>query len=157
MIGEPRWLSDEEQKLWRMILATGRKIDRSLEDVLTASAGLSMPEYGVLVALSEAEDHSLRMKELCAALDWDRSRMSHQITRMERRGFLTKQRSQADARGVVVTLTEEGTQRLEKAVPDHVESVRQLVFDHLDRDNFEPLRRFMEGILDAESPLDSSS
>lgn len=156
MTGEPRWLSDEEQKLWRMILATGRKIDRRLEDVLTASAGLSMPEYGVLVALSEAEDHSLRMKELCTALDWDRSRMSHQITRMERRGFLTKQRSQADARGVVVTLTAEGTQRLEKAVPDHVESVRQLVFDHLDRDDIEPLRRFMEGILDAENPLGTS-
>ncbi|MBG6121339.1 MarR family winged helix-turn-helix transcriptional regulator [Corynebacterium aquatimens] len=149
-----RWLNDEEQQLWRLMLATGRRIDRCLEDTLMHSGGLSSSEFAVLIALSEAEDHRMRMRDLCIELDWDRSRMSHQITRMDKRGLLNKHKSEEDARGVVVVLTDEGMARLEAAVPDHVEVVRRLIFDHMKKGEVAPLKRFMEGLMSASDELD---
>ena len=147
MATEARWLNDEEQALWRLILAGMRKIDRVMDDTLQGGSDLSSSEFAVLVTLSEADDHSLRLRALCGSLDWDRSRTSHQITRMERRGLVTKRRSEGDARGVEVSLTEEGTRRLESAAPDHVESVRRIVFDHMTPEQREPLRQFWQGVL----------
>ncbi len=123
---------------------------RVVEDSLLASSGLSSPEYAALVVLSEAEGQQLRLRDLCSALGWDRSRTSHQVTRMERRDLVTKEKSPGDGRGVLVRLTENGMQRLERAVPDHVETVRRAVFDHLDPEDMPAIRRFFEGILSAE-------
>src|SRR5699024_279970 len=76
---------------------------------------------------------------------------SHQVTRMERRGLLTKCKSVGDARGVMVQLTEEGSRRLAASAPDHVESVRRLVFDHLKPEDIPSLQRFLQGILDVDN------
>ena len=142
-----RWLDEEEQSLWRTILQANRKINRVLDETLLSASGLSTAEYGVLVVLSEAPDQRLRLCALCDELVWDRSRTSHQITRMEKRGLLRKERFSGDGRGVSVVLTDEGMQRLQKAVPDHVESVRRLIFDHLHTDDIPSIRNFMEAIL----------
>lgn len=148
MATEARWLNDDDQAFWRLMLAATRKIDRVLDETLLAGSDLSTSEFSVLVSLSEAPDQALRLRDLCTGLDWDRSRTSHQITRMERRGLVTKRRSEGDARGVEVSLTEEGTRRLESAAPDHVESVRRIVFDHMTPEQREPLRQFWQGVLD---------
>ena len=108
---------------------------------------LSISEFSVLVALSEADYQQLRLRELCSELEWDRSRTSHQITRMERRGLVEKAKSAGDARGVVVRITEEGLQRLEAAVPGHVEAVRRLVFDHMHQEDVASLTRFFQGVM----------
>ena len=129
------------------MLATNRKVDRVMDETLQLGSELSTSEYSVLVSLSESEDRALRLRDLCAGLDWDRSRTSHQITRMERRGLVTKRKSEGDARGVIVTITEEGQKRLDSAAPDHVESIRRIIFDHLDPADAPALRRFMEGVL----------
>lgn len=147
MTTQPRWLSDDEQAFWRLLLASRVKLMRVVENSLLDSSELSSPEYAVLVALSEADDQQLRLRELCVELGWDRSRTSHQITRMEKRDLVTKEKSPGDGRGVMVRLTETGTQRLERAVPDHVETVRRAVFDHLDPADMPAVRRFLEGIL----------
>lgn len=147
MATEARWLNDDEQSLWRLILASMRKIERGMDDTLQVGSDLSSSEFSVLVSLSEAEEQSLRLRDLCAQLEWDRSRTSHQITRMERRGLVSKHKSEGDARGVIVTLTGEGQRRLEQAAPEHVESVRRLVFDHLDPKMVPVLREFMENIV----------
>lgn len=147
MTTQPRWLSDDEQAFWRLLLASRVKLMRVVENSLLDSSELSSPEYAVLVALSEADDQQLRLRELCHELGWDRSRTSHQITRMEKRDLVTKEKSPGDGRGVMVRLTETGTQRLERAVPDHVETVRRAVFDHLDPADMPAVRRFLEGIL----------
>ena len=68
---------------------------------------------------------------------------------MEKRGLVSKQKSPGDARGVLVALTEDGLQRLEAAAPGHVESVRRLVFDHLDDADIPALTRFFQGVLGA--------
>lgn len=148
-MAEPRWLTEDEQSFWRLFLAADTSLTRSIEDSLLESSDLSSPEYAVLVVLSEAEEESLRLRDLCAELGWDRSRISHQIARMQRRGLVTKEKCTMDGRGVIVRLTETGTQRLERAVPDHVETVRRVVFDHLDPADLPAIRRFFEGILAA--------
>lgn len=143
----PRWLNDEEQQLWRLMLATSRKVSRAIDDTLQAGSHLSSSEFSVLVTLSEAQDCQMRLRDLCCQLDWDRSRTSHQVTRMERRGLITKEKSPGDARGVLVKLTQDGMNRLEASAPEHVESVRRLVFDHLRREDIPALTRFCEGVL----------
>lgn len=147
MATEARWLNDEEQAVWRLILAGMRKIDRVLDETLLSCSDLSSSEFSVLVSLSEAEDQALRLRDLCAGLDWDRSRTSHQITRMERRGLVTKRKSEGDARGVIVSLTDDGMRRLRAAAPEHVESVRRVVFDHISPEQQAHLKAFMEGVI----------
>lgn len=147
MTTETRWLNEEEQELWRLILGSIRKINRGMEETLMAGGEVSMSEFAVLVALSEAEGNALRLRELCADLEWDRSRTSHQVTRMEKRGLVTKSKSVGDARGVIVRITDEGLERLERAVPEHVESVRRIVFDHLNEKDIPSLVNFFQGIL----------
>lgn len=143
----PRWLNEEEQALWRLILAASRKMDRCLDETLLAGNDLSTSEFAVLASLSESEAPGLRLRDLCSVLDWDRSRTSHQITRMEKRGLVTKESCEGDARGVIVVLTPEGNRRLESAAPDHVESVRRLIFDHLSREQSDVLEGFLEALL----------
>ncbi|MGD7002429.1 MarR family winged helix-turn-helix transcriptional regulator [Corynebacterium halotolerans] len=143
----PRWLTDEEQALWRLMLAASRKMDRCMDETLLAGNDLSTSEFAVLVTLSESGAPGLRLRDLCIELDWDRSRTSHQITRMERRGLVTKEKCEGDARGVLVVLTAEGQRRLELAAPEHVESVRRLVFDHLKPEQVPVLREFLGDIM----------
>ena len=100
MTADIRWLNEEEQDLWRHLLASIRKINRGMEETLLACGEISISEYSVLVSLSEAPNKTLRLRELCSELDWDRSRASHQITRMEKRGLVRKERCSGDARGV---------------------------------------------------------
>lgn len=142
-----RWLNDEEQALWRLMLAAQRKIDRAIDETLLAGSELSLSEFSVLVSLSEAEGHSLRLRDLCLELEWDRSRASHQITRMERRGLVFKRKSEGDARGVIVSITDEGMRRIVLAAPEHVESVRRLAFDHMTEHQQHALREYLEGVM----------
>lgn len=154
---EPRWLNEDEQRLWRLLLAGSRKISRTIDDTLESASGLSASEFAVLVALSEADGRQLRLKDLCADLRWDRSRASHQITRMEKRGLVTRARTPDDARGVTVCLTEEGMARLEAAVPEHVETVRQLVFDPTEGTDRNAVMEFFCAILTPTTDPDAQA
>src|SRR5699024_11518931 len=77
---QPRWLEDDEQELWQLILAATRKLDRGMENTLQAGGELSMPEFAVLATLSDAQDTQMRLRELCNYLEWDRSRRSEEHT-----------------------------------------------------------------------------
>ncbi|MEZ2122248.1 MULTISPECIES: MarR family winged helix-turn-helix transcriptional regulator [unclassified Corynebacterium] len=147
----PRWLSQEEQAFWRLLLATVRKASRCIEETLVTDHGLSTSEFAVLVSLSENPDRQMRLRDICLDLDWDRSRASHQITRMERRGLVHKTRCAGDARGVVVGITREGTERLIAAAPKHVESVQRLIFDGLDRADIPLLTRYLQMVLSVDN------
>lgn len=147
VVDSTRWLNEEEQSLWRLMLAAERKINRVIDDTLQAGSELSVPEFAVLVSLSEADGEQLRLRDLCVQLDWDRSRASHQITRMDKRGLVEKRRSVGDGRGVIVCLTEDGRRRLEAAAPEHVESVRRVAFDHMTPEQAKVLRGYFEQVL----------
>ena len=151
MPSQTRWLDDEEQELWRLLLGAVRKINRGMDETLKAGGEVSASEFAVLVALSEAPEQHLRLLELCTQLEWDRSRASHQVTRMEKRGLLYKEPDAVDARGINVCVTHVGLEHLRRAAPEHVESVRRMVFDHLQPEDVPALRRFFNGVLQAKN------
>jgi DNA-binding MarR family transcriptional regulator len=128
---QTRWLNEQEQRMWREFQRMARNLDRALERDLIDRAGLSSADFSVLVPLSEAPYHRLRARELGRVLDWDRSRLSHQIRRMEQRGLLTRGNCPTDARGTVIGLTEHGWTTLQQAAPGHVQAVRANFFDVL--------------------------
>lgn len=129
---EVPWLDDDEQTLWRTMMDAAKAVERAMDTRLLTTEEISSADFSVLVQLSEAEGGTVRMRELCEGLKWDRSRMSHQITRMEKRGLVTKLRCANDSRGIDVELTDHGRDVIERAAPDHVRMIRRIVFDELD-------------------------
>jgi DNA-binding MarR family transcriptional regulator len=125
------WLSAEEQRAWRTYLRMSTLLPAALNRQLQHDCGLTLPEYEVLVQLSEAPQRQLRPFQICEALNWEQSRLSHQLTRMERRGLVARQECAADGRGAFVALTPAGAEAIGMAAPPHVETVRRLVFDRL--------------------------
>lgn len=123
-----RWLTADEQAVWRAWLDVSRLIDDKLHKRLVADADLSLPEYDIMVQLSEADDHRLRMSELADRAVHSRSRLTHTVARMEARGLVRREPCPDDGRGVLCILTDEGFALLEQAAPDHVEAVREAIF-----------------------------
>jgi DNA-binding MarR family transcriptional regulator len=128
---ETPWLSDEEQRMWRGFQSMWRTLDRTLERDLMEGAALSGADFSVLVPLSEAPGQQLRARDLGVFLDWDRSRLSHQIRRMEQRALVARSNCPTDARGTIIELTELGWTTLQQAAPGHVQAVRLNFFDAL--------------------------
>ena len=110
---------------------------------------MSAADYAVMVPLSEATNGQLRTKDLGIALGWDRSRTSHQVTRMIKRGLVVREFCEDDARGSIVGLTPAGRAAIEKAAPNHVALVRQLFFDPLSDDELDTLGVVLERMLAA--------
>lgn len=137
---EVRWLDDEEKALWRDYLAIQGRLHLEIQRDLKTSSSLTEPEFEVLVYLSEA-DGPLRMTALADVLQWERSRLSHQVTRMAKRGLVQRTSCPDDGRGAFVSATDEGMAEIEKAAPDHVATVRREFLDRLsDRDKRELAR-----------------
>ena len=141
------WLTPEEQRAWRAYLQVGTMLAARLNRQLQADCGLSLPEYEVLVRLTEAPDGRLRQFQLGLALDWEQSRLSHLLTRMSRRGFVVRQDCVADRRGAEVVLTAAGRAAIESAAPGHVAAVRRLVFDRMDSEQAAAFGQAFEAIL----------
>src|SRR3954451_17012825 len=132
-----RWLTPEEQSVWRAFLDVSRLMSEQMNRQLTDESGMSLPEYEILVALSEAPDRRLRMSELANRVLSSRSRITHTVGRMEERGHVHREACVDDGRGVLCALTDAGFAVLEAAAPGHVESVRQAMFDPLTADEVE--------------------
>src|ERR1700724_3086899 len=120
----PRWLSDEEQQAWRATVQLSTLLLRQLDRELAAH-GLNGRDYEILVELSEAPDHRLRMTDLADATSQSRSRLSHQISRMEKRGLVRRDDCAGDKRGTFAVLTAAGMDTIRRGAPDHVEAVRR--------------------------------
>src|ERR1700753_3482947 len=110
-------LSDDEQRVWRTYLRMSSLLAAALNRQLQQDCGLTLPEYEVLVQLSESPDRRLRRFQICDALNWEQSRLSHQLTRMERRGLVARQECAADGRGAFIVLTPGGGRALGAAAP----------------------------------------
>lgn len=129
---EPAWLNESEQHAWRQLATVIVKLPAMLEAQLQRDEGISHFEYWVMALLSEAPDRSLRLSSLAAQANASLSRLSHVITRLEGRGWVTRRRSTEDARAMLAVLTEDGLATVVAAAPGHVAAVRALVFDGLD-------------------------
>lgn len=127
-------VSDAEWELWRDYFRGGHELVASLDRRLQLDAGISHPEYLVLLSLWESPDHALRTGELADRLSWEKSRVSHQVTRMQTRGLLERRECETDARGVWVSLTPEGSRTLLRATRDHTAAIQEWFFDLLSDD-----------------------
>lgn len=114
-------LSDMEVRLWHAWKAATETVRARVAEEISAATGLSDPDYGVLSRLVDIGDGELRQNELAASMGWHRSRLSHQLTRMEQRGLVT--RSNAGS-GVLVTATSTGREQINAARPVHARAVR---------------------------------
>jgi DNA-binding MarR family transcriptional regulator len=130
-----RWLSTEEERLWRRWNQLNGLLSATLQRELQQDAGLSMPDLEVLIHLTDSPEGRLRVNDLAGLLQWERSRVSHHVTRMERRGLAERVECVEDGRGAWVTITPDGRHAIEAAAPGHVAAVRRLVFDVLGADD----------------------
>jgi DNA-binding MarR family transcriptional regulator len=143
-----RWLTEEEQRAWRGLLRMTSQLNARANRLLQDEYGISLADYEVLVALSEAPEGRLRVFEVTDALAWEQSRVSHQLARMQRRGLITREGCATDARGAFAVLTTVGRATIERAAPAHVEQVRQLVFDELSHEQVSVLTEITTRVLD---------
>jgi DNA-binding MarR family transcriptional regulator len=145
--GEPRWLTAEEQRAWRALASVLFKLPAALESQLQRDSGISHFEYLVLAALSDAPDRTLRMKDLAALSNGSLSRLSHVVTRLEKRGWVQRQPCPSDGRHINAVLTEPGYGKVLDCAPGHVGTVRDLVVDALTPDQLASLRQIGDAIL----------
>jgi DNA-binding MarR family transcriptional regulator len=157
MDAEPRWLTGAEQRAWigyrRMRLLLDAQVTRDL----MRDSGLSAPDYDVLSTLSSTAGHRRRLTELADRMLWSKSRLSRHIARMEQRGLVARQECGTDGRGTVVVLTRSGIRAIEKAAPDHVESVRRHFIDLLPAEQIDALAAIAETVLAHLSDLGERS
>ncbi len=139
MTEEPRWLTSAEQEVWRRWLALNARLQAALHRQLQADSGLSLQDFEVLVRLTDVPGGHVRVSELASSLTWERSRLSHHVTRMERRGLVEREECVDDGRGAFVAITTVGRDAIGDAAPGHVATVRRLFFDALDADDLEAL------------------
>ena len=146
-MAQPRWLDDRQQHVWQAYLHLNQHLYAFLEQQL-AGDGLSGPDYKVLHPLSEAPGGLLRARELGTEIGWDRSRLSHHLTRMEKRGLIAREECAEDGRGLMVRVTDAGRQAIEKAAPAHVENVQRYFFDPLSNDELDTLAAVFDRLLE---------
>jgi DNA-binding MarR family transcriptional regulator len=153
----PRWLTEDEQRVWRAYLHATRLFDDHLDRQLQRDAGMPHIYYGLLVQLSQAPRRRKRMTELAIDAKITRSRLSHAVARLEKHGCVRREECPSDKRGQNAVLTDLGYEVLERAAPGHVEAVRQAVFDRLSPQQVEQLGEIMRIMAEALQPQDSTA
>jgi len=145
---DPRWLTERQQQVWRSLLQLTTRLPACLNRQLVADSGLTLADMDVLVGLTDVADGRVRVTELSRSLGWERSRLSHQVARMERAGLVRREACEDDGRGAYVAVTGTGRALLESAAPGHVALVRRLVVDALSPDDLERLGAAVGEVLD---------
>lgn len=156
-MAETRWLTGEEARAWRGFERMRVELTARLDRHLLRDSGLSGSDYEVLVHLSEEPTGRLRAFELGAAMQWEKSRLSHHLSRMERRGLVRREQCPTDARGLFVTLTDEGRAAIEDAAPQHVEQVRRHFVDVLTPEQLVTMAGIADAVLAELHGTDESS
>jgi DNA-binding MarR family transcriptional regulator len=141
------WLSDEQQRAWVRFIAVVERLPGVLDTQLQHDADLTHFEYFTLAMLSESPARALRMTELAAVTNATLPRLSHVVSRLEKRGFVERQPCPEDRRATNAQLTELGWQKVIDTAPGHVTTVRQTVIDPLDENDIEDLGRVMGKVL----------
>jgi DNA-binding MarR family transcriptional regulator len=144
---DARWLTADEQRAWRAYIRLAKMLMRQLDRDLHPF-GLSTNDYEILVELSEAPGTRLRMTELADLTAQSRSRLSHQITRMEARGLVRREGCDGDKRGTFTVITPRGQAIIERVAPSHVDSVRRHFIDQMFPDHLMVLTDAYEPVLD---------
>ena len=129
--GEPHWLSAEERRTWLAVVGVATLLGPALDAQLQRDAGISHFEYQVLAMLSEAPGRTARMSRLAVLANGSLSRLSHGVSRLERRGWVERRPDPDDGRYTLAVLNEAGWEKVVATAPGHVEEARRLVLDPL--------------------------
>ncbi|MCU1403328.1 MAG: putative MarR-family transcriptional regulator [Microbacteriaceae bacterium] len=121
----------DELRTWRAFIETADELRSALAARLQSETSLSSGDYAVLLALSEADDQHMRSSELAVHIGWERSRLSHHLGRMERRGLIRRDECATDNRGAEITLTRIGTEAFRQATAPHLHAIRELFIEAL--------------------------
>jgi len=143
---EPHWLDEREMRAWRGFHRLRAELVAHLSRELARDSGLTEADYAVLVEVSEAPGHRVRSRDLARALRWDRSRISHQLGRMEARGTVRRESCAEDGRSFNVVLTDAGMAAIEAAAPGHAAAVRHCFADVLTPEQLDTLGDIAEAI-----------
>ncbi len=136
-----------DRDLWRTMRAMNEQLSRELDRQLQRDAGISQADYGILITLFEAPDRRMRTGELGELLAWEKSRVSHQVARMEARGLVERVVCESDGRGTWVTLATDGKRALLGAMREHAVAIRDLFLDDLDDAEKQVMLRAMTRVL----------
>lgn len=147
-LAAPRWLTDEQQQVWRTYLLGSALLEERIETDLRPF-GLDLAEYEILVMLSETEGRRLRMAELATAVHQSRSRLTHTVTRMERDELVVRRNCPEDRRGVWAELTARGYALIEEAAPTHVETVRRNFVEVTSSEEYAAVGRLFAAVIAA--------
>ena len=137
---QPQWLTDTEREAWMNLAQLLMLLPTALDQQLREDAGLPHAYYQILVSLSSQPERAIRMSQLARLSGTTPTRLSHAVTSLEQRGWVTRQPCPDDKRGQIAHLTDAGMAVLRAAAPGHVAEVRRLVFDHLTDDDVTRLR-----------------
>jgi DNA-binding MarR family transcriptional regulator len=142
------WLDDDQQHAWRAYLVGTTLLMDRLDRDLRERHHLSLPEYEILVRLSEAKDRRMRMAVLADSVSYSRSRVTHTVSRMERSGLVERDPCLSDGRGVEAVLTDQGFAVLDEAARTHVRGVRELLVDLAGPEDFGAVGRVFDAVTD---------
>lgn len=136
-----KWLTEPQQKIWRNWLTATSLLHEQLNTELQETDGLTMADYEILVRLSDTDDRRIRMSDLAELTLSSRSRLTHQVDRMEKAGLVKRVACEDDRRGQHCVMTDKGWKTLVAAAPHHVESVRKNFVDVLTAEEYAALGR----------------
>jgi DNA-binding MarR family transcriptional regulator len=140
-----RRFTSTELATWRALLDTTEELRRVLGAELQETS-LSPADYQVLLALTEAQGKRMRSSELARAIDWERSRLSHHLGRMERRGLIRRDDCATDSRGAEIALTAEGARVFRRATAPHMRSIKRHFADGLTPEQFAALAGILRSL-----------
>ncbi|WP_086778714.1 MarR family winged helix-turn-helix transcriptional regulator [Streptomyces griseus] len=146
MNATPCWLTPEQQAAWDGFIRMQEKLIGRLSRHVQADSSMSAADFIVLAKLTEAGGR-MRFMDLTKLVEWEKSRMSHQVARMAKRGLVTKEECPDDGRGSFIVATPAGREAIEEAAPLHVEHVRRLFIDALTQEELDALARIANRVL----------
>ena len=143
-----RWLTEDELDAWLRLAGVMLKLGPALDSQLQRDSDMTHFDYLCLAMLSESDDRTRTMSDLAGKTNASLSRLSHVITKLEKRGYVSRCPSPASRRVTMVRLSDDGWDVLVKAAPGHVETVRSLVFDGLSADDVAALEKIAGHIVE---------
>jgi DNA-binding MarR family transcriptional regulator len=156
---EPNWLSPREDRAWRAFMHARHRLAVRLNQLLLQDSGLTEADYEILAVLSEHPTGRMPAQELCVLLQWEKSRLSHQVRRMQEQGLIVREPNPADGRSAMIVLLPAGRRAIEDAAPQHVHNVRRHFIDLFTPAELDMLTALNERVLRhlAEEPVPGQS
>jgi len=148
MPSEPNWLDQREDRAWRAFVHAHHRLSVRLNQLLIQDSGLTKADYEILAVLSEHPTGRVPARELCASLQWEKSRLSHQVKHLQEQGLVTREPNPADGRSSLICLLPAGRATIEQAAPQHVQAVRRHFIDLLTPAELDMLAALHERVLD---------